>query len=599
MVRVFRAWLRHEGTAVVGLWGLLGAVALHDTAALHSPFALLAVTVLYLALSLCLIGLSLLLQRLGRVGGFAGGALLAGVLFWMVREHTDRIHIGAQPLAAVLWLAGFLGLAAGLMGLVRSRRPLKRDLAELFAVGLVLNSTITLLYHRSAELRWHLTQHHRLFATALHHGLRIHTPTIEEVFRDPALLRSVHPRPALDPSVLAREAGPGLRPHVILVVLDTLRADSLAAYGGDPELMPHLNGRAQRSAVFTDILANASWTSPSVAAFFTGLLPEESGFYEFGNRLAERNVTLAETFRALGYDTAAFVTNPAIDGDIGFDQGFDLYHEVQSGAAYARADRLRGAVMSWLAERPGDAPLFLYLHFMDPHTPYQSGGAPRAWQPQYYRSAYQRELRFLDAELDRLLTWMSVELPGPARVVVTADHGEEFGEHGGYGHGHALHLELLQIPLLVETERMQGERIDAPLEGRDLFQLVLELATSETPSLDRWADERARATRYASSYDTPSYWRGLTWLRPYVKRRLRRVEEASHALVWSGFGDATALYDLTDDRAETRNLAGRFEERARKLLGRLDASLGYATTPQTDVLDDELLARLEALGYAQ
>ena len=443
-----------------------------------------------------------------------------------------------------------------------------------------------------------------MLAAGVHRIAGDRAPSLLGLFAEQGIPRRSRPEPVLaaggsagaDPASGRRASSPDL----VLVVVDTLRADALADYGGDPEWMPHLNAMAARAAVFSDVTANAPWTSPSVASLLTGLLPEQHGLLELGDRLAPGNRTLAEVLAGDGYETAAFVANAAVDGSLGFDQGFQVYRELRCDGAYVRADGLREAALGWLdARRDASAPLFLYLHFMDPHTPYESGDAPGFWQPEHHRPAYLRELTFLDTELARLLPALRRRLGADTAVLVTSDHGEAFGEHGGYGHGHALYRELLRIPAILDTGTGRGEHIGAPLEARDFFHLLAERARGGAPSLASWAASRRRSVRYASSYATPRSWRALGFLRPYATRRLRGVERAGRSLLWSSFGDRLELYDLVRDPGQRRDLARTRPEWVRALQQELRERPAYAVVPDGGTLGAELAARLQALGYVE
>jgi arylsulfatase A-like enzyme len=304
----------------------------------------------------------------------------------------------------------------------------------------VLAGSVAVAYTESSALRWHLLNHHKILATPafLAMGMRV-GPIWEALWRDgeesSALNAPTVPRPNIDASA------PG--PPILFVVVDALRADGLAAYGGDPSLMPQLNAWAEESLVFGDVTSNATYTKSSMASMFTGLLPEEHGAVDDADRLRAEFPTLAEALLERGYETAAVVTNFSNVGiSSGFDRGYDSFHELnsESGRHYARAQRVSRQVTRWLEERQrsSENPLFLYVHYLDPHAPYLAGwrGAPTQLQ---MRTAYDEELRYFDSEFPDLLA-AAREHIGPDTVVIfTADQGEEFGEHG---HGHAPYRQL-------------------------------------------------------------------------------------------------------------------------------------------------------------
>ena len=212
-------------------------------------------------------------------------------------------------------------------------------------------------------------------------------------------------------------------PHVIFVLLDTLRADALAGLGGPANLMPAMNDWAERSTLFTDLHTNASWTRASCASIFTGLLPEEHGAARFHERLSEAWTTLPERMQELGYQTAAFIANwVQVGRETGFAQGFEAadFHELASGdeilaqagedapevevrGAYARAEVVNRSALEWLASPARDPykPLFLYLHYLDPHSPYLEPPEPGTLSDPKQRKhgLYRQQLRYLDRQL--------------------------------------------------------------------------------------------------------------------------------------------------------------------------------------------------------
>jgi len=579
----------------------LAAAPLAATGELHAPGALAVATLLYALLGATAWCAARCVSRAPRGGRVLAALLLGGLVFWQIREHGDWLHVATRPLATAAALGACVAAAGIAVG--RAARAPRAALA-LSLAGLCASAALA--DRTDPVLRWHLREHHRLFASVLHRAFDAPVAPLAALFRDAGVKRRAAP-----PSTPA--PGPPAQPaHVVFVLIDTLRADALGSYGARPSPTPALDRRAARAVRFTDVRANAPWTSPSVAAMITGRLPEETGLHELGDALPDAAVTAAEIFRAWGFETAGFVANAAVAAHLGFGQGFGLYREVPAPGAYPRADAVVDEVEAWLAARAEPAsPIFLTVHFMDPHRPYLSGGAPPVTAPEHSARAYARELAFLDGQLERLFRALDARLPGPRRVVVTSDHGEAFGEHGAWGHGHSLHPELLHLPLLVfGAEPAAGGDVDARLEGRDVFDLLLAAGgagATHAADLDAWARDwartRARPLRYASSYATPKTWRLLPALRPYAARRLRGVETPDASFVWSAFGDVRALYDTRQDPAERRNALTRHPETARALAARLDTSLTTVSLPTrggnpTDAaLDEALRERLAALGY--
>jgi arylsulfatase len=278
----------------------------------------------------------------------------------------------------------------------------------------------------------------------------------------------------------AREAP---RPNLLLISVDTLRADRLSCYGGAADVGVALCGIAADGARFTWAFAAAPSTAPSVASLLTSQLPSDHGVTELArSRLAGEVETVAESLAAAGYATAAFVANPVLANGRGFEQGFAVYddrmqrREINRAALEREAAEITDAALAWL--RVARAPWFLWLHYQDPHGPYDPPGAPAArdapdaaalpllrdqsgWGgiPAYqqipgaraaatYEARYLDEIRWLDRHVARLVAGADTGGRRTA-IAVTADHGEAFGEDGFWlAHGHSLGLDQIRVPLL-------------------------------------------------------------------------------------------------------------------------------------------------------
>ena len=301
------------------------------------------------------------------------------------------------------------------------------------------------------------------------------------------------------------------RSNVVLICLDTVRADFLGCYGyREHPTTPALDALARESTLFEDCWATAGWTKPSVPSFLTGTYPLQHGVYEGSARstkgtesdvLPQAATTLAEVFHEHGYATAAFVRNGQLRAGMGFEQGFDLYRD-QAGDAR----EIRWRAVDWLDERPAQSPFFLYLHLLDAHWPYPipdeyaTRFAPAddvaflrhddwrglrdaindgetlldAKQLASLKALYAASLRYIDDQLARL--FVELERRGLAEntvVCIVSDHGEEFLEHGRIGHGHGLSQELLQVPWILKVPGRAARRVSEPVSLIDLFPTLL------------------------------------------------------------------------------------------------------------------------------
>lgn len=301
-------------------------------------------------------------------------------------------------------------------------------------------------------------------------------------------------------------------PGVVLILVDTLRADVLGCYGGDPRVSPNIDALAARGVLFESMQAAAPWTGPSVASVLTGRYPDEIGIHELTDPLPAAVPTLAQRFRTAGYRTGAVISNNIAGPDFGYGKGYDALRferykhregPLEGHPSYT-ADRVTDDALAVLDELGGtDRPFFLYVHYTDPHEPYlppepyrttwagEHEPMPDAWfarmaytkrrptqaQVELMRARYRGEVAFADAEIGRLLE----ALPEDTTVVLTADHGEEFLEHGRFQHGHSLYQELVHVPLIVAGPGIQkGVRQgDFVVSHADIAPSLVELAGLE------------------------------------------------------------------------------------------------------------------------
>ncbi len=452
-------------------------------------------------------------------------------------------------------------------------------------------------------------------------------------------------------ALAACSSGDARRPNVVLVVVDTLRADYLGVYGFDGAISPTIDALARESVVFDNAFAQSPWTKPSTASLFTSLYPQvhgltnHEGLYWGGDTPEQRTgilpakaVTLAEAFQASGYRTAAFVTNPWLIRDYGFSQGFDLFDDY-AAAIDAPADAIIEQAMAWVEAQRDDRPFFLYLHFMDVHAPYdapksdydalaQAGGigadralaADRApynrWRnierrPEwatdamrlrlsYWRARYGSGVRALDRRLGDVLHRLRKNgLLDESYFVFTSDHGEELFEHGDWSHGRSLFDHQLRIPLIVRAPegRNGGTRTEAMAQHVDLMPTLLSLAAVRQPDglqgRDLSSVVRGTATAgaedvYATATETNP---GLYALRTPTHKFLLDIETG-----------ARQLFDLVADPDEQHDVASAQPALADELQDRLAAHLASSVArgvleAETAEVSEEIQERLKALGY--
>lgn len=449
---------------------------------------------------------------------------------------------------------------------------------------------------------------------------------LPEVATADGTVRLVHPvlrgpgRPAQAPP----PSPPARRPNVLLYVIDTLRADHLGCYGYGRRVSPGLDAFAAGATLFENARAAASWTKTSMATVLTGLPPRSHGTHRRGDALSPALTTLAERLQQAGYATAGFVTNPNLAPSFGFDQGFDTYvflTEKRVERGYVRSDVLHHDALTWLEhDRPSDRPFFLYLHSMDPHDPYvTAGGEQKVGTTAFMRALeqgripvspvlrqqllalYDDEIAFNDAGLAALLSRLDASgLGRDTLVVVLADHGEEFFDHGWWRHGKTLFEEQLRIPLLVRWPGgwKAGVRVERPARQIDVAPTILEAVGLGADAAGLPGRGLARLAAGTAVADEPEFalldvdgrWVESLRLGPsklvryFSYDRPRGLEE---------------LFDLGADPLEAANIAA-LQPEAVAFLGALLESPAFGGRPGVvgrATIDADLAERLRAVGY--
>jgi arylsulfatase A-like enzyme/Tfp pilus assembly protein PilF len=251
------------------------------------------------------------------------------------------------------------------------------------------------------------------------------------------------------------------RPSVLLVSIDTLRADHVGAYGATHAETPQLDALAQSGVLFEQAFAPVPLTLPSHATLLTGLEPPRHGVRHNGiYRLGEAE-TLAERLADAGYRTGAFVGSFVLAAGTGLSQGFDRYDDTMSRQAFSKgvflersAEEVTSAALRWFGET--DGPTFAWVHYYDPHLEHR---APAPFAERFPERPYDAEIAYVDQQLGRLVEAFRRRFGGEsALVLVTADHGESRGEHGESTHGYTLHDGVLRVPLIVSGAGVPAER---------------------------------------------------------------------------------------------------------------------------------------------
>ncbi|HRG16028.1 MAG TPA: sulfatase-like hydrolase/transferase [Pseudomonadota bacterium] len=399
------------------------------------------------------------------------------------------------------------------------------------------------------------------------------------------------------------------RPNVLLVTIDTLRADRLGAYGFVPARTETIDRLAREGTLFEEALSAAPITLPSHSTIMTGLLPPAHGVRDNGAySLPDRALTLAERLRAAGYATQAFVSAVVLSKRYNINQGFDLYDDALWSEEDPRLFMIRERrasdtidhVLTWFEQWRSDrrrAPFFTWVHLFDPHQPHQAPGWISASSP----SGYDAEITYADRQLGRLIDALraSGELDRTL-VVLTADHGESLGEHGEKTHAVFVYRATTHVPLILRYPKRfaPDRRVATPVHHVDIAPTVLAtLGMPTDPGLQGFDLGAARSLPERALYSE-----SLLSEVGFGMAPLFAVRERNHTFIRA---PKPELYDLAVDPGETRNLhpVPGHRERADaldlSLQALLDRSGQLALGATRNPLSEESIEMLRSLGYLQ
>jgi len=405
------------------------------------------------------------------------------------------------------------------------------------------------------------------------------------------------------------------RPNVVVIVIDTVRADHLPFYGYAKNTAPFLSELATRGTVCETTYSTSSWTAPATASLVTSLYPLQhgvlSGFRATQvrrqtdtritlDRIPEPVQTVAEVLQDAGYATFAVTDNPNICNEMGFAQGFDRFQNFHDeGAAVVNR-----AVLAWSRHLESADPYFLYLHYMDPHRPYVNhdpGYQPVGDERRDAIAAYDSEIAFVDGKIRELYEhfgWDENTL-----LVVTSDHGEEFQEHGGWDHGRTLYGEVLDVPLVfVFPQGVSAvDRLSAGVSILDVMPTIRNFVGLPPSGQDQGISLLAACGGEKLASDRLHFadLRAAPWFGNLV---LQSVVRGPEKLIVTR-PDRHELYDLAADPGETRNLAdSRPDDVAALWQDYQDRQAHWIQFDPEKVettLDEEQIEKLKSLGYVR
>ena len=456
------------------------------------------------------------------------------------------------------------------------------------------------------------------------------------------------------------------RSNIVLITIDTLRADHLSSYGYFRPTSPVIDALAATGVRFEVPIVQWPKTGPSFASMFTSTYPKDNGIVrKIGTRLPDSFLMLAELLQGQGYATRAVVANGAVASEFNFNQGFDTYIESwkltppEEGVDPTGAAMINQLVETVMKDQPTGEPFFLWVHYLDPHSPYE---APQPWTDKFvddsfsnstqkvdidfdrprrqmtgigreqvlvgrddldfYVARYDSEISYVDAKIGQLLEFLGNRgLMESTLTVVTSDHGESLGEHQYFfDHGRFSYQSCLRVPLIFHQPGVLEPRIDtSPVELLQLTPTLLEAAGIELEE-GQWMQGQSLWPRLrGAEIEVPE--RYAFSEAGYAVKPLwqRAVTDGRHKLIYAqdwgeqrwiaGKGNPFALFDLATDPDETVNLVGQDNEAERRLQTALhklwsappfDVDIQEAGgQEESEEMDEETRRQLKALGYIQ
>jgi arylsulfatase A-like enzyme/Flp pilus assembly protein TadD len=403
------------------------------------------------------------------------------------------------------------------------------------------------------------------------------------------------------------ESGQPSPPNVVVITIDTLRADHLGCYGYKEIHTPNIDALAAGGIRFEHAFTPVPITLPAHSVIFTGTYPTFNGMHDFsGNKLGSEPLTLAAILKAHGYTTGAVVGSGVLDSRFGLNRGFDFYYD------HFDFNRLQESNLDEM-ERPGNVvadhtlewlsnnyqkQFFLWMHLYDPHFPYNP---PEPYKEEYKSHPYDGEIAFADSQVGRLVAFLKQKgLYQRTLIVLSGDHGEGLGEHGEKTHGFFIYNSTLHVPLIVHLPSKVAPRsVTALVSLADITPTILETLKIDIPSqvqgkslLPLLSDKKSTDSRslYSETFLPRLH---FNW------SELRGLELEKYHFI-----DAPKpeLYDLSKDPHELNNLYSQKKAVSEQMKAKLDAVIREYTRDaelaEKTALDPALMERLKSLGYA-
>jgi len=408
-------------------------------------------------------------------------------------------------------------------------------------------------------------------------------------------------------TALGHAAPPPPPVNVVVITIDTLRADRVGCYGYKAAETPNLDRLAAEGVRFERAYTPVPITLPSHAVIFTGTYPMYNGMHDFsGNNLNQQQPTLASILKQNGYATGAVLGSAVLDSRFGLNQGFDFYYdhfdfsrlqETNLDAMERPGNVVTDEALKWL-QGHAQQKFFLWMHLYDPHHPYNP---PSPYSERHKSQPYDGEIAFTDEQVGRVVRFLKARgLYQRTLIVVAGDHGEGLGEHGEKTHGFFIYDSTLHVPLIVKLpggRNSRPARVSEDVSTVDLLPTVLDALRLTSPAqvqgkslLPRLNGKGAAGELYSESF-LPRLHFNWSELRGFQAGKYHFID-----------GPKPELYDLESDPKELKNLYGEKPAVAAELQGKLAAAIQKYTPAQELAqktgLDPQLAERLKSLGYA-
>jgi choline-sulfatase len=405
--------------------------------------------------------------------------------------------------------------------------------------------------------------------------------------------------------LLRRPSPPG---PIVLISIDTLRADHLPIYGYTKVKTPNIDALAADGVVFDRAYSHAPQTLPAHTSILSGQLPFEHGVRDnIGFAVKQGQWFVQRAFQHLGWPTAGFVSAYVLRKATGIDQGFDVYDSEMPPTSGERAigqvqrdgEKTLEAALRWVGARDVNKPFFLFVHFYEPHKPYEPPARFSQYQP------YDGEIAYSDELVGRLLDRLrELHLYDRASIVLLSDHGEGLGDHGEQEHGLFLYQETVHVPLVVKiggstgwgmgNGAARGRRVDAPVQHIDVAPTLLDLAAATKPSMLRGRSLVPLLIGKGTVPDTGIYAEALYSRYHFGWSELYSLTDTRYQFIRAPHDE---LYDLQQDPHESHSIASDRPQVRQAMRGAVDALIANASIAAPAAVDEQDRQRLAALGY--